>query len=304
MATAAKVSTVAEIADKFRNSSAAVVTEYRGLKVSQLSKLRSDLGAEVSYTVAKNTLVRLAAAEAGVQGLEELFNGPTAIAFITGEPVTAAKALRDFARTNELLVIKGGVMDGKVLNTREVTRLADLESREVLLAKFAGAMKASLTQAAAMFNQLPSQVARLAAALQEKKVAAGASAEVATASPVAETDVPAEAGVLAEAEVPAEADVPAEVDMPAEADVPAEAEVLAEADVPAEAEVLAEADVPAEADMPAEDDVPVGADVPAEAGVPAEAADAPQEATAPDADVAAVAAESDTARAAAESAPA
>jgi len=181
MATPAKVSMVAEIADKFRTSSAAVVTEYRGLKVSQLSKLRSDLGAEVSYTVAKNTLVRLAAAEAGVRGLEEMFNGPTAIAFITGEPVTAAKALRDFARTNELLVIKGGLMDGRVLNPYDVTKLADLESREVLLAKFAGAMKASLTQAAVLFNQLPSQVARLAAALQEKKVAAGETVEVAAA---------------------------------------------------------------------------------------------------------------------------
>jgi len=179
MATEAKVATVAEIAEKFRNSTAAVVTEYRGLKVSQLSKLRSDLGSEVAYTVAKNTLVRRAATEAGVQGLDELFNGPTAIAFITGEPVTAAKALRDFAKTNELLVIKGGVMDGKILNPYEVTKLADLESREVLLAKFAGAMKASLTQAAVMFNQLPSQVARLAAALQEKKVAAGETAEVA-----------------------------------------------------------------------------------------------------------------------------
>lgn len=180
MATPAKVSMVAEIADKFRTSNAAVVTEYRGLKVSQLSKLRSDLGAEVSYTVAKNTLVRLAAAEAGVRGLEEMFNGPTAIAFITGEPVTAAKALRDFARTNELLVIKGGLMDGRVLNPYDVTKLADLESREVLLAKFAGAMKASLTQAAVLFNQLPSQVARLAAALQEKKVAAGEASEVAS----------------------------------------------------------------------------------------------------------------------------
>jgi large subunit ribosomal protein L10 len=179
MATEAKVATVAEIAEKFRNSTAAVVTEYRGLKVSQLSKLRSDLGSEVAYTVAKNTLVRRAATEAGVQGLDELFNGPTAIAFITGEPVTAAKALRDFAKTNELLVIKGGVMDGKILNPYEVTKLADLESREVLLAKFAGAMKASLTQAAVMFNQLPAQVARLAAALQEKKVAAGETAEVA-----------------------------------------------------------------------------------------------------------------------------
>ncbi|WP_029136151.1 50S ribosomal protein L10 [Nakamurella lactea] len=186
MATAAKVATVAEIADQFRNSSAAVVTEYRGLKMSQLTQLRRDLGSEVAYTVAKNTLVRRAAAEAGVEGLDELFNGPTAIAFVTGEPVNAAKALRDFAKANALLVIKGGVMDGKVLNTLEVTKLADLESREVLLAKLAGAMKASLSQAAVMFNQLPSQVARLAAALQEKR-ADEAPVAVAAEAPEADT---------------------------------------------------------------------------------------------------------------------
>lgn len=193
MATPAKVSTVAEITNRFRTASAAVVTEYRGLKMADLTKLRRDLGAEVTYTVAKNTLVKRAAAEAGVEGLDELFTGPTAIAFIEGEPVNAAKALRDFAKTNNLLVIKGGLMDGKVLNTSDVTKLADLESREVLLAKLAGAMKATLTQAAVMFNQLPSQVARLAAALQEKQ------AEGAQAPSSADAEAPAAAEETAEA---------------------------------------------------------------------------------------------------------
>ncbi len=182
MVTPAKESTVKEITERFRNSTATVVTEYRGLKMSELSKLRHDLGSDVVYTVAKNTLVRRAAAAAGVEGLDELFNGPTAIAFVTGEPVNAAKALRDFAKTNALLVIKGGVMDGKVLNPHEVGKLADLESREVLLGNLAGAMKATLTQAAVMFNQLPSQVARLAAALQEKKIAAGETVEAPAAA--------------------------------------------------------------------------------------------------------------------------
>jgi large subunit ribosomal protein L10 len=172
MATTAKVESVAEIADKFRTSSAAVVTEYRGLKMSQLTELRRALGTDTAYTVAKNTLVKRAAADAGVVGMDQLFVGPTAVAFINGEPVDAAKALRDFAKNNPLLVIKGGLMDGRALSPAEVGKLADLESREVLLAKLAGAMKGTLTKAAVMFNQLPSQVARLAAALQEKKAAA------------------------------------------------------------------------------------------------------------------------------------
>lgn len=188
MVTPAKESAVKEITERFRNATATVVTEYRGLSMSELTQLRRALGNDVSYTVAKNTLVRRAAADAGVDGLLELFNGPTALAFVNGEPVDAAKALRDFAKTNALLVIKGGVMDGKVLNPTEVNKLADLESRDVLLAKLAGAMKASLSQAAVMFNQLPSQVARLAAALQEKKAEAGETAEPAadSAAPSAE----------------------------------------------------------------------------------------------------------------------
>lgn len=169
MAKPTKVATVAEIADQFRNSSAAVVTEYRGLTMSQLTALRKSLGGDTAYTVAKNTLVKRAAADAGVEGLDDLFTGPTAVAFINGEPVDAAKVLRDFAKANPLLVIKGGLFDGKALDATEVSKLADLESRDVLLAKMAGAMLATLTKAAIVLNALPSQVARLAAALVEKR---------------------------------------------------------------------------------------------------------------------------------------
>ncbi len=177
----AKVATVAEIADQFRNSSAAVVTEYRGLTMAQLTALRKSLGSDTAYTVAKNTLVRRAAADAGVEGLDDYFSGPTAVAFINGEPVDAAKVLRDFARTNPLLVIKGGLLDGKTLDAAEVTKLADLESRDVLLAKMAGAMLATLTKAAVVLNALPSQVARLAAALVEKRTEEEGAPEAPTA---------------------------------------------------------------------------------------------------------------------------
>jgi large subunit ribosomal protein L10 len=203
MATTAKVETVAEIADKFRTSSAAVITEYRGLKMSQLTELRRSLGSGTAYTVAKNTLVKRAAADAGVEGVDELFAGPTAVAFISGEPVDAAKALRDFAKANPLLVIKGGLMDGKALSPADVTKLADLESREVLLAKLAGAMLGTLTKAAVMFNQLPSQVVRLAAALQEKRAQEAPVAESAPAvSSEAVSETPAEAPVAEDSAAP------------------------------------------------------------------------------------------------------
>ena len=173
MAKPDKVAAVAEIADKFRNSSAAVVTQYSGLSVSQLNELRRALGNTAKYRVAKNTLVKRAAAEAGVEGIDELFVGPTAIAFVEGEPVEAAKVLRDFAKDNNALVIKGGYMDGAPLSVSEIERIADLESREVLLAKAAGAMKAKLSQAAALFQAPASQVARLGAALEEKRKSEG-----------------------------------------------------------------------------------------------------------------------------------
>jgi large subunit ribosomal protein L10 len=169
MAKADKVEAVAEIADRFRNSSAAVITEYSGLSVSQLTTLRRALGSGASYRVAKNTLVKRAAEAAEIQGLESWFVGPTAIAFVEGEPVDAAKTLRDFAKEHKGLVIKGGYMDGRPLTVNEVEKIADLDSRDVLLAKLAGAMKGNLTKAAGLFAAPASQVARLAAALQEKK---------------------------------------------------------------------------------------------------------------------------------------
>ena len=171
MATADKATAVADIAEQFKEATATVVTEYRGLTVANLAELRRALGSDTTYTVAKNTLVKRAASEAGVEGLDDLFAGPTAIAFIKGEPVDAAKALKKFAKDNKALVVKGGYMDGKALTVSEVERIADLESREVLLSKLAGAMKAKQSQAAALFVAPASQIARLAAALQEKKAA-------------------------------------------------------------------------------------------------------------------------------------
>jgi large subunit ribosomal protein L10 len=186
-----KVTAVAEIAEKFRSSSASVVTEYRGLSMAQLTTLRRSLGDGTTYRVAKNTLVQRAAADAGVEGLEQMLVGPTAIAFITGEPVDAAKAIRDFAKTNQGLVIKGGFMDGRALTVTEVNQLADLESREVLLAKLAGAMKANLSKAAGLFAAPASQVARLAQALADKRAEEeGGGADA--AAPAAEAEAPAE----------------------------------------------------------------------------------------------------------------
>ncbi len=169
MAKAEKATAVADIAEKFKEATATVVTEYRGLTVANLAELRRSLGESATYTVAKNTLVKRAAAEAGIEGLDELFAGPTAIAFVKGEAVDAAKAIKTFAKDNKALVIKGGYMDGRALSVDEVNRIADLESREVLLAKLAGAMKGNLSQAAALFNAPVTQAARLFAALQEKK---------------------------------------------------------------------------------------------------------------------------------------
>ena len=168
MPSPAKYTAVAEIVDEFSSSSAAVITEYRGLTVKQLSDLRRALGRDTSYAVVKNTLTKRAATEAGLEGLGDLLAGPSAIAFIKGDAVEAAKGLRDFAKANPLLVIKGGVMDGKSLSATEIAKLADLESREVLLAKAAGAMKASLANAAALFQAPLTQFARTADALRAK----------------------------------------------------------------------------------------------------------------------------------------
>jgi large subunit ribosomal protein L10 len=166
MARAEKAAAVAEIVDSFNEATGAVLTEYRGLTVKQLQELRRSLRGNADYAVVKNTLAKLAATEAGIEGFDDLLTGPTAIAFINGDVVEAAKGLRDFAKANPTLVIKGGVLDGKALDAKEVAKLADLESREVLMGKLAGAMLASLSQAVYLLNAPIAQVARLAGALQ------------------------------------------------------------------------------------------------------------------------------------------
>ena len=200
MAKADKATAVAEITEQFKASTATVVTEYRGLSVSSMAELRRSLGSGTTYTVAKNTLVKRAATEAGVEGLDELFAGPTAIAFISGEPVESAKALKKFAKDNKALVIKGGYMDGAPLSVAQVEAIADLESREVLLAKLAGAMKANLSKAAGLFAAPASQVARLALALQEKRAADGETLPAAEA-PVAD-EAPADEAPAEVSEAP------------------------------------------------------------------------------------------------------
>lgn len=198
MAKAGKATAVADIAEQFKSSTATVVTEYRGLTVANLAELRRSLSGAATYTVAKNTLVKRAATEAGIEGLDELFAGPTAIAFVTGEPVDAAKAIKKFAKDHKALIIKGGYMDGHPLSVSEVERIADLESREVLLAKLAGAMKGNMAKAAGLFNAPASQMARLAQALLEKKPA------------VAEAAAPSEAPAAAEPETAPESEAAAE----------------------------------------------------------------------------------------------
>jgi large subunit ribosomal protein L10 len=198
MARAEKVAAVAELTERFQTSAGAVLTEYRGLTVAQLGELRHSLGDNATFAVVKNTLTKIAASEAGIADeLTGLLTGPSAIAFVQGDVVEAAKGLRDFSRANPFLVIKGGVLEGKSMTPDEIGRLADLESRDVLLARLAGAMKASLSGAAATMAALPVQMARLLAALQEKLEAAapaGAAPEAGLAA-----DAPAEAAPAAAA---------------------------------------------------------------------------------------------------------
>jgi len=200
MAKPTKVSAVAEIAEYFRGSNAAVLTEYRGLSVAQMKELRRSLGTGVTYAVVKNTLTKIAARDAGVEGLDSLLQGPSAIAFVSGDAVDAAKGIRDFAKNNPALVIKGGIMDGAVLSAAEITKIANLESREVLLAKLAGAMKAKQSHAAALFAAPLSKTARTLAALQAKlESEPGAVAPVAAA--VVEEDAAPVEEVIASEEV-------------------------------------------------------------------------------------------------------
>lgn len=192
MAKPDKAAAVAELTQAFNTATATVLTEYRGLTVKDLKELRRSLGEDASYAVTKNTLTKIAAREAGIDGLDESLTGPTAIAFIRGDVATVAKGLRDFAKAHPLLVIKGGVMDGRVLDADAVKKLADLESREVLLAKLAGAMNGNLAKAVGLFAAPLSQAARVMDALKSQKPAGDTPAT--DAAPAAEaTSIAADA---------------------------------------------------------------------------------------------------------------
>jgi large subunit ribosomal protein L10 len=207
MARAEKVAAVAELTERFQNSAGAVLTEYRGLSVAQLRELRGTLGEGATFTVVKNTLTKIAVEQAGLENeLVPLLTGPSAVAFVTGDVVETAKGLRDFAKANPFLVIKGGVLDGKAITPAEITTLADLEPREVLLAKLAGAMKATTARAAGAFAALPVQIAQLTEALRIRREAEEGSPEPAAA--------PAESS--ADDSSPAENSSPAEDSSPAD----------------------------------------------------------------------------------------
>ena len=147
MARPDKEAAVAELTEDFRSANATVLTEYRGLSVTSMKELRRSLGATTKYSVVKNTLTKIAAKNAGVEIDDALLAGPSALAFVKGDPIDAAKSLKNFAKENPFLVIKGGIFEGKPVTTAEIMKLADLESREVLLSKLAGAMKGSLAKA-------------------------------------------------------------------------------------------------------------------------------------------------------------
>ena len=215
MSRADKTKAVAELAERFRSAAGAVLTEYRGLTVAELRELRTALGEHADYVVVKNTLTQIAVKEAEVEGMADMLVGPSAIAFITGDPVEASKGLKDFGKEHPALLVKGGYLDGNPLTPDEIKKLADLESREVLLAKLAGAMKGSMSQAVSLFAAPLAQTARSLEALRAKAEAdptvlggAGEPAATATAEPeaAAEEETQPSAG-----EEPAEADeAPAE----------------------------------------------------------------------------------------------
>ena len=227
MARPDKAAAVAEIVDQFNESAGAVLTEYRGLTVKQLQDLRRSLGENANYAVVKNTLAKIAANQVGISGFDDLLAGPTAIAFIQGDVVEAAKGLRDFAKANPALIIKGGVLDGQPLDAAEVAKLADLESREVLMGKLAGAMLASLSQAVYLLNAPLAQAARLAGALQAKAEQDPSILAGGAGTPAAAEEAPEAAAAADEApadEAPAAEEAPAEETPAAEAETSDEGE--------------------------------------------------------------------------------
>lgn len=217
MARSDKETAVAELTEDFRSASATVLTEYRGLTVSSMKELRRSLGTDTKYSVVKNTLTKIAAKAAGVDLSDDLLVGPSAVAFIKGDPIDAAKSLKNFQKDHPLLIIKGGVFEGKAVSTAEIMKLADLESREVLLSKLAGAMKGTMAKAARAFDAL------------RIKLEEGAPA----AAPVAEA-VPVEADVIAEEAPAAEAVVETAAEAVATPVIEAEAPAAEATETPAE----------------------------------------------------------------------
>ena len=168
-----KVAVVDEVTEKLQAANAIIVTEYRGLSVGQLSNLRRQLrSAGSEYKVYKNTLASFAAERAGIDGLSDMLVGPSAITFVTGDAAAAAKTLRDASKTMPLLVLKGGVIGGKAISAKDVEALADLPSREVLLAQFAGALQAPMAKMAGLLQAMPRNFAYGLKALIEQKEAA------------------------------------------------------------------------------------------------------------------------------------
>ena len=214
MARPDKAAAVAELAEDFKSANATVLTEYRGLSVSSMKELRRSLGATTKYSVVKNTLTKIAAKQAGVEISDDLLAGPSAVAFIKGDPIDAAKSLKNFQKENPFLVIKGGIFEGKAVTTAEIMKLADLESREVLLSKLAGAMKGTMAKAARTLDALRLKLEAGAPAVEapaaEAVVAEAPVAEAAAEAPVeAVADAPAAEAVVEEA-APAVEETPAE----------------------------------------------------------------------------------------------
>ena len=259
MARADKQAAVAEIVESFNDAAGAVLTDYRGLTVKELQDLRRSLGENADYAVVKNTLAKLAASEAGMAGFDELLVGPTAIAFLKGDVVEAAKGLRDFAKANPALVIKGGYLDGKAIDAKEVAKLADLESRDVLLGKLAGAMLASLQNAVFLLNAPLAQAARVVGALQAKAeqdpsiLAGGTGTPVEPAAEEAAPEAPAAEETTAEETTEADSsDVAADADeAPAAEATEAAEESTDSTDSTEEAAEETPAAEPADADEPA-----------------------------------------------------
>jgi large subunit ribosomal protein L10 len=232
MARSDKEVAVAELTEDFRSANATVLTEYRGLTVTAMKELRRLLGTDTKYSVVKNTLTKIAAKAAGVDLSDDLLVGPSAVAFIKGDPIDAAKSLKNFQKDHPLLVIKGGVFEGKAISTAEIMKLADLESREVLLSKLAGAMKGTMAKSARTFDAL------------RIKLEEGAAATAPVAEVIAEAAPAVEAEVIAEAAPAVEAEVIAEAAPAVEAEVIAEAAPVVEATNEAEAPVAEATETP------------------------------------------------------------